>query len=205
MDALAQFFKNLALSFIPLFVAVDAIGNLPFILSLTKEQNASERRRAIGYAMFTALVLGLGFLAIGRATLVVLGLQPADFLVAGGLILFVLTIRHFTTGKLVELQGTESTKDLIGVVPIGTPLVVGPAVLATLLLLTPQYGVLIVLLALVLNLIFAWVIFSQANRIVRILREPGLRAVSQIASLLLGVIAVMMVRKGLLELIAGIK
>ena len=91
---------------------------------------------------------------------------------------------------------------MVGVVPIGTPLVVGPAVLATLLLLTPQYGIPTVLLALVLNLVFAWVVFSQASRIVRVLREPGLKAVSQIASLLLGVIAVMMVRKGLVELIA---
>jgi small neutral amino acid transporter SnatA (MarC family) len=52
-----------------------------------------------------------------------------------------------------------------------------------------------------LNLAFAWLVFSQASRIARVLREPGLRAVSQVASLLLGVIAVMMVRRGVLELI----
>ena len=201
MDAFIQFLRNLGLSFIPLFVAVDAIGNLPFILTLTQEDDTAERRRVIRYAMITALALGVGFLAIGRTLLVLLGLQPSDFLVAGGLILFVLTIRHFTTGKLVELQG-DGNKEMVGVVPIGTPLVVGPAVLATLLLLTPQYGIPTVLLALVLNLVFAWVVFSQASRIVRVLREPGLKAVSQIASLLLGVIAVMMVRKGLVELIA---
>jgi multiple antibiotic resistance protein len=201
MDAFVQFLRNLGLSFIPLFVAVDAIGNLPFILSLTQEDDTAERRRVIRYAMLTALALGLGFLAIGRGTLVLLGLQPSDFLVAGGLILFVLTIRHFTTGKLVELQRSNN-KEMVGVVPIGTPLVVGPAVLATLLLLTPQYGVPTVVLAFVLNIVFAWLVFSQASRIARIMREPGLRAVSQIASLLLGVIAVMMVRKGLVELIA---
>lgn len=205
MDAFALFLKNLALCFIPLFVAVDAIGNLPFVLSLTQDEDAAERKNIIRYAMLTALGLGLGFLAIGRGLLVVLGLQPADFLVAGGLILFVLTIRHFTTGKLVELQGNEKTKEIIGVVPIGTPLVVGPAVLATLLLLTSQYGIPTVLLAFVLNLVAAWIIFSQASRIARVMREPGLRAVSQIASLLLGVIAVMMVRKGVVELIAGMK
>ncbi|MDO8715888.1 MAG: MarC family protein [Dehalococcoidales bacterium] len=189
------------MSFIPLFVAVDAIGNLPFILSLTQGENTAERGRVIRYAMLTALALGLGFLAIGRGMLVVLGLKPADFLVAGGLILFVLTIRHFTTGKLVELQGT-SGKEIIGVVPIGTPLVVGPAVLTTLLLLTPEYGIPVVSLAFVLNLGFAGLIFTQADRIARFMREPGLRAVSQIASLLLAVIAVMMVRKGLVELLS---
>jgi multiple antibiotic resistance protein len=201
MDALLQFLRNLGLSFVPLFVAVDALGNLPFILTLTQGDDTAERRRVIRYAMLTALALGLGFLAIGRTILVLLGLQSSDFLIAGGLILFVLTIRHFTTGKLVELQGSGS-KEMVGVVPIGTPLVVGPAVLATLLLLTPQYGLPTVLLALVLNLVFAWMVFSQGSRIARIMHEPGLKAVSQIASLLLGVIAVMMVRKGLVELIA---
>ncbi len=203
MDVILQFLKNFSLSFIPLFVAVDAIGTLPFILSLTQGEDAVERQRVISYAMITALGLGVGFLVIGRIALTLLGLQPADFLVAGGIILFVLTIRHFTTGKLVELQPGTSTKEIIGVVPIGTPLVVGPAVLATLLLLTPQYGIPTVLLAFVLNLSFAWLVFSQANRIARFMREPGLRAVSQIASLLLGVIAVMMVRKGIVDLIAA--
>jgi multiple antibiotic resistance protein len=201
MDALIQFLLNIGLSFVPLFVAVDAIGNLPFILTLTQGEDTAERRRVIRYAMLTALALGLGFLAIGRGTLVLLGLQPSDFLIAGGLILFVLTIRHFTTGKLVELQ-SSSNKEMVGVVPIGTPLVVGPAVLATLLLLIPEYGIPAVLTAFVLNLVVAWGVFAQANLIARVMREPGLKAVSQIASLLLGVIAVMMVRKGLVELIA---
>lgn len=201
MNVISEFLRDLGLSFIPLFVAVDAIGNLPFVLSLTQGEDTAERRRVIRYAMLTALALGLGFLAIGRGMLVVLGLKPADFLVAGGLILFVLTIRHFTTGKLVELQG-GSGKEIIGVVPIGTPLVVGPAVLTTLLLLTPEYGIPVVLVAFVLNLIFAWLVFTQAERIARFMREPGLRAVSQIASLLLAVIAVMMVRKGLVELLS---
>lgn len=202
MNAISEFLRDLGLSFIPLFVAVDAIGNLPFILTLTQGENTAERRRVIRYAMLTALALGLGFLAIGRGLLVVLGLTPADFLVAGGLILFVLTIRHFTTGKLVELQRGSGAKEMIGVVPIGTPLVVGPAVLTTLLLLTPEYGIPTVLLAFVLNLVFAWLVFTQADRIARFMREPGLRAVSQIASLLLAVIAVMMVRKGLVELLS---
>ena len=200
MNAISEFLRDLGLSFIPLFVAVDAIGNLPFILTLTQGENTAERRHVIRYAMLTALALGLGFLAIGRGVLVVLGLTPADFLVAGGLILFVLTIRHFTTGKLVALHGSGA-KEMIGVVPIGTPLVVGPAVLTTLLLLTPEYGIPTVLLAFVLNLAFAWLVFTQADGIARFMREPGLRAVSQIASLLLAVIAVMMVRKGLMELL----
>ncbi len=201
MSAIVEFFRPLGLSFIPLFVAVDAIGVLPFILALTQDTRPSERPRIIRYAMLTALVLGLGFIGIGRGIFLILGIEEADFLVAGGLILLILSIRHLTTGKLVELQASAS-KGMVGVVPIGTPLVVGPAVLTTLLVLTQQYPLSAVLLAFVLNLALAWGVFSQANRVARLLREQGLRAASQIASLLLATIAVMMIRKGVIEVLA---
>jgi multiple antibiotic resistance protein len=160
--------------------------------------NPAERPRTIRYAMFTGFVLGLVFVGIGKGIFFVLGIAIGDFLVAGGLVLLVLAIRHLITGKLVELQ-TSVSKEMIGVVPIGTPLVVGPAVLTTLLLLTQQYSVLAVVLSFLLNLAFAWLVFAQANRVARLLREQGLRASSQIASLLLAAIAVMMIRKGLIE------
>ncbi len=193
-----NFIKDVGLSFIPLFIAVDAIGLLPFILSLTQDMNPAERPRTIRYAMLTAFALGLVFVGIGKGIFFVLGIAIGDFLVAGGLVLLVLAIRHLITGKLVELQPSVS-KEMVGVVPIGTPLVVGPAVLTTLLLLTQQYSVLAVVLSFLLNLAFAWLVFAQANRVARLLREQGLRASSQIASLLLAAIAVMMIRKGLTE------
>lgn len=200
MSAVTDFLRDFALSFIPLFIAVDAIGVLPFILALTREQTAAERTRVLRYAMFTAFALGLGFIVVGRAIFLILGVEVADFLVAGGIVLFVLSVRHFTTGKIVELQ-PSAAKEIIGVVPIGTPLVVGPAVLTTLLLLTQQYAFFAVLLAFLLNLAVGWIVFSQAGNIARFMREPGLRATSQIASLLLAVIAVMMVRRGLMQIL----
>lgn len=203
MDVILGFLRDFGLSFIPLFIAVDAVGSLPFILSLTRDEAPTERQRIIRYAMLTAFALGLGFIAIGRGILFVLGIEVADFLVGGGLVLFILTIRHIITGRLVELQ-PGGNKEILGVVPIGTPLVVGPAVLTTLLLLTQQYPIISVLLAFILNLVVAWIVFAQADRIARFLREPGLRATSQIASLLLAVIAVMMVRKGIVEIFGGL-
>lgn len=200
MDVLLRFLRDFGLSFIPLFIAVDAVGSLPFILSLTRDEEPAERQKVIRYAMLTAFGLGLGFIAIGRGILFVLGIEVSDFLVAGGLVLFILTMRHFITGRLVEFQ-PGGPKEMLGVVPIGTPLVVGPAVLTTLLLLTQQYPLIPVLLAFTLNLTVAWIVFAQANRVARFLREPGMRATSQIASLFLAVIAVMMVRKGVVEIL----
>ncbi|HEX73708.1 MAG TPA: MarC family protein [Dehalococcoidia bacterium] len=200
IESILTFFKDVGVSFIPLFIAIDAIGILPFILSLTQDMNPAERPRTIRYAMLTAFALGLVFIGIGKGIFFVLGIAIGDFLVAGGLILLVLAIRHLITGKFIELQPSVS-KEMIGVVPIGTPLVVGPAVLTTLLLLTQQYSLGAVILSFVLNLVFAWLVFSQANRVVRLLREQGLRASSQIASLLLAAIAVMMIRQGLTEIL----
>jgi len=201
MSAVVDFLRDLGLSLIPLFVAMDAIGNLPFVLSLTQDMNPAERRKTIRFAILTAFILGLGFVAIGKGVFILLGIEIADFLVAGGLILLVLSIRHLTTGRVVEAQ-TGVSKGMVGVVPIGTPLVVGPAVLATLLLLIEQYPLPVVLVSFALNVAFAWVVFAQASRVARLLREQGLRAASQIASLLLTAIAVMMIRKGVLEILA---
>ena len=200
INAIFDFIKDIGLSFIPLLIAIDALGILPFILSLTQDITPAERPRIIRYAMLTAFALGLGFIGIGKGIFFVLGITISDFLVAGGLILLVLAIRHLMTGKLVELQPSVS-KEMIGVVPIGTPLIVGPAVLTTLLLLTQQYSLPVVVLSFALNLLLAWLVFAQANRVVRLLREQGLRASSQIASLLLAAIAVMMIRKGLTEIL----
>jgi len=200
MSEVLIFLKELGITFISLFVAVDAIGVLPFILLLTQDMNPGERPRVILYAMITAFALGLGFIAMGKGIFFVLGIEIADFLVAGGLILLILSIRHLMTGKIVELQA-GTTRGMVGVVPIGTPLVVGPAVLTTLLLLIDQYRLPIVLVSFMLNLAFAWLVFAQANRVARLLREQGLRASSQIASLLLAAIAVMMIRKGIIGIL----
>lgn len=200
ISAVLVFLKDAGLSFIPLFVAIDAVGILPFILTMTQDMSPIERPRVIRYAMLTAFALCLIFIAIGKAVFFLLNIEIADFLIAGGAILLVLSIRHLTTGKMVELQPFIS-KNMIGVVPIGTPLVVGPAVLTTLLLLSEQFLLPAVMTSLVANLAFAWLVFAQANRVARWLREPGLRASSQIASLFLAAIAVMMIRRGIVEII----
>jgi multiple antibiotic resistance protein len=84
---------------------------------------------------------------------------------------------------------------------LGTPLVVGPAVLATLLLLIGQYRIPIVLSSFILNLAIQWVLFKQADRIVNFLGRTGANAVSKIVMLLLAAIAVKMIREGVLTIL----
>lgn len=195
-----EIIEDLGLTFIPLFVAIDPIGILPFIISLTADMTPSQRLKTLRQSMIAALALGLVFIGIGKSVFFLLNIRMADFLVAGGIILLVLAVRHLMTGKLVEFQPSLGEK-AIAVVPIGTPLVVGPAALTALFLLTDQFPLWIVAVSFILNLLLAWLFFSQANRMVRILKREGVGAVSQISSLLLAAIAVMMIRQGFADVL----
>jgi multiple antibiotic resistance protein len=197
MSNVADFFKELGLSFIPLFVAIDAIGNLPIVLALTKDEEPSQRTKTLYYAVLTASGLGLGFLALGTLIFRALGISSSDFLIAGGVILLTLSIKEIVTGKLLEPSPGEK---MLGVVPIGTPLVAGPAALTTILVLTGEYHIAAVILAFIFNILIVWLVFTQANRIARFLGTGGLLAAAKIASLLLAAIAVRMIRQGIFEI-----
>ena len=144
-------------------------------------------------AVITAAIVGLVFLFFGQFILSVLNIKVGSFAIAGGLILLVLSIKYMTTGQAVELIKEE----MVAVVPIGTPLTVGPAAITTLLLLASQFPLYIVLVAFVLNLLVVWVVFMLSNWIVRFMGQGGLKAVSKVFSLLLAAIAVSMIIRGL--------
>ncbi|KPJ51629.1 MAG: hypothetical protein AMJ37_04490 [Dehalococcoidia bacterium DG_18] len=199
---MVDFFRDLLLSFIPLLIAMDAVGTLPILLGLSETMTAKQRTRMVRLAMITALGLGLGFIALGKIVFLLLGIEVADFLVAGGLILFILAARELLTERMAG-RG-EVDKEMIGVVPLGIPLIVGPAVLTPLLLLIDLYFTGAVVLSFIINLAIAWLIFSQGNRIANILGRSGLRAASKIAMLLLAAIAVMMIREGVTEILTAL-
>jgi multiple antibiotic resistance protein len=200
MENVLQILQEFGLTFVPLFVAMDAIGVLPILVPLTQDMKPKERNRTVRLAVITALGLALGFVAIGKGIFLFLGIEVSDFLVAGGLILFLLAAKELITGKMFEGQASVGT-DTLGVVPIGTPLVVGPAVLTTLLILTDQYSVLMVIFSFIANLAIAWALLSQANRVMAFLGQGGVKATSKVVSLFLAAIAIKMIRQGVMEVL----
>lgn len=198
---MVNIFRELALTFVPLFVAMDPVGNLPVFLALTQEGTATHRKKTANLATLTAFGVGLLFVALGKAIFSLLGIEVTDFLMAGGIILLILAVRYLITGKAVEI-GDVSASETIGVVPLGTPLIVGPAVLAGLLLLMGQHHIAIVLSSFILNLVIQWVLFRQATRIVDFLGQTGVSAISKVIMLLLAAIAVKMIREGILTILA---
>ncbi len=189
--------KNILLALIPVFIAVDAIGLTPIFISYTFGLAKEEKKKIILQSMVTAGALTISFIFIGKWIFNILGLKIGDFMVAGGILLFCIAI--------LEIVGPEkkdkiSQKD-IGVVPLGTPLIAGPAVLTTSLIIIEEYGLIATLLSVVMNILITGGIFSISSIIQKILGENGTRALSKITNILLAAIAVMMVRRGLISLL----
>ena len=185
--------QSFILTFVPLFICIDALGILPFVISMSEGTSKQEYRRMIHVATITATIVGLVFLFFGQFILRVMNISVGSFAIAGGLILLVLSIKHMTTGRMIELIREE----MVAVVPIGTPLTVGPATITTLLLLATQFPLYMVLASFALNMLIAWAIFIAGGQVAHFFGQGGLKAVSKVFSLLLAAIAVSMIINGL--------
>ncbi|MDD5082417.1 MAG: MarC family protein [Dehalococcoidales bacterium] len=193
MGTMQNWLESLVLTFVPLLIVIDALGNLPFVVSLSEGMSPHERGKMINTATITATIVGLIFLFFGQFVLNVMDISVGAFAIAGGLILLILSIRYVLTGHIVEMIKEE----MVAVVPIGTPLTVGPATITTLLLLATQFPLYVVLISFILNMLVVWTSLKLSNRIVGFLGKGGLKAVSKVFSLLLAAIAVSMIFRGL--------
>jgi multiple antibiotic resistance protein len=190
--------KNILLALIPVFVAVDAIGVLPIFVSLTERLEQRERSKIIFQSVLTALCLAVAFVLLGKLVFRLLNITVSDFMVAGGAILFCLAIVDILNPvKKRRIPGSE-----LGAVPLGTPLIVGPAVLTTSMIVISHYGLTATLISVVVNVLFAGLVFKSSDVLIRMLGDSGSKALSKIMSLLLAAIAVMMIRRGIFNIIA---
>jgi len=177
----------------PLLIAIDPLSKPPFLLALTEELSTHQRNKIIHIAIVTAALVGLAFLFFGQFVLRIMGISVGAFAISGGAILFVLSINYITTGRMVE----TSKQEMIAIVPIGTPLIAGPATITTLLVLQNEFPLNIVLLSFAINLLIGWVILLSGSRLIKVLGEGGFKAISQVFNLLLAAIAVTMILRGL--------
>jgi multiple antibiotic resistance protein len=191
--------RRFLLAFIPLFVAVDIVGLLPLYLGISRELDDPERRRLVAEASLTGATAGIGFLLAGDAVLYFLGVTVGDFQIAGGLVLLVLAIYDLLHPELPHRQ----IGPRLGVVPLGIPMIVGPAVLTTLLTVARTQGYPMTLVAFALNLLIVWAALTWASRIAGVLGDAGARAVAKVMSLVLAAIGVTFVRRGVLAAIGA--
>ena len=188
---------TLVLTFIPIFVAIEPFSNVTNFIALTQGFTKKQRSNVARVSIITASLAVTAFLFVGKGVFVTLGISVSDFLVAGGVLLLVLAI--------LLMLGFERIghwpKEEVGVVPLGTPLIAGPAVLTTVLILLDAHGILPTMLSLLLNMALMGWMFAKADLIVQKLGVGGTRAVSRIIGLLLAAIAVMMMRRGIVQIV----
>jgi len=180
-------------AFIPLFVAIDPIGLAAIFLGLGQGVAPERRQKIARQATITGGAVALLFLFLGTTIFRALGISVNDFQIAGGLILFILAARDL----IQSAAEPEKLPPDFGVVPLGMPLIAGPALITTLLVLSETIAVRFVLAALVANLVLVVLAFAYSDRLGRLVGATGMRAISKIISMLLAAIAVSLIRQGL--------
>jgi len=142
------------------------------------------------------LVGAILFMFIGKGVLRFIGITIYDFQVAGGTLLFILSVRLLLPGAKKEIAFSGKGSD-IGVFPLGTPLITGPAVLTTTLMMRDSFGIVPTFVSLVLNMLICWITLAKSDLIIKLIGTGGTRAISKIMYILLAAIGVMMVRLGI--------
>src|SRR6266699_1501793 len=137
--------EKFLLAFIPIFVAIDPIGLVAVFIGLGTSASREDRKRQAFLGIFTALCVSVGFIFLGKIVFTALGITVADFQVAGGLILLGLAGRELLN---VAPASREATDDF-GIVPLGMPLIAGPALLTALLILVDTVGLIFTLFSMV--------------------------------------------------------
>jgi len=190
--------------FLSLFVAMNAIGVLPLFIGMTEGMTVKHRRSLVRRAIATAFAIALVIVLAGRVIFDTLGITVNDLRIGGGLILLVLSITDLLfsnlTRKTQSNSGADAMEDL-GVVPLGTPLTVGPAAITTILVLQEGYGYLPTVVALIANLIVSFTLFFFGPAVISYIGAGASRAIGKVASLFLAAIAIAMIRTGVVGIV----
>ncbi len=189
--------KDVLYAFIPIFVAIDIFAIIPVFVSMTEGMPDKKKLVIERESVITALAVGLTFIAVGEGIFRILSITENDFKIAGGLILLIFAV--------LDLMGYSKIREQtgkLGVVPLGVPLIVGPAVLTTILVLVDHYGIVPTIISFIINLVIVWLSFRASSKILTIFGRGGIMAISKIMALLLASIAIMLIRVGVQNIVA---
>ncbi|MGY0218578.1 YhgN family NAAT transporter [Endozoicomonadaceae bacterium StTr2] len=181
-----------------LFLIMDPLGNTPIFLSILKNVPPERRRKVLIRELLIALGILFIFLFAGQQLLDSLNLRQETVSISGGIILFLIAIRLIFPPERGSLMGDTPDGEPM-IVPLATPLIVGPSVLAALILLSNQHPN--EYPALMAAVLLAWggvaVILLLSNRLYKLIGERGLFAMERLMGMLLIMIAVQMLLDGL--------
>ncbi|HET9227128.1 MAG TPA: MarC family protein [Thermoanaerobaculia bacterium] len=196
-------------SFLPLFVAINALGVIPIYLAVTENMTPAQRRRLTLQAVITASLVAVLVLFAGQLVFSLLGITVNDLRVGGGLILLVLSISNLIFGDFRRRDPRQEAEDeeegaSVGVVPLGIPLIIGPAAITSVLVSREAYGYLPTLTSLALNMVIVLLVLAFSPFLGKILGNAVSRAVGKVSSLFLAAISVALIRAGIVGMIQAL-
>jgi len=181
---------------IQLFAIINPVGAIPVFLSFTSRLENNERQKIVNTTTTIVVALLFVFSLFGPLILEALNVSVASFKIGGGVLLLVLAIDNMLTGltrsKSVEL-------DELAVVPLATPLLVGPGTMTTLIVLSGTHAIINVLVGAVIAAAGVYLTLRFSPLLISLLGKNGIRTVSRIMSVILAAVAAQMIHSALYE------
>lgn len=187
-------FSELSRAFITLFAIIDITGSIPLILSLkSKGIDINPIRTSC-----VALGMMIMFLFLGERIMHLFNVDIQSFAVAGSFVLFIMALEMILD---IEIFRNNGPKNMGGIVPIAFPLVAGPGSLTAMIALRAEFASINILMALILNLVFVFLVLRSTGRIEKLLGKGGIYILRKFFGIILLAIAVKLFTSNLQYLI----
>jgi multiple antibiotic resistance protein len=192
------FTDDLLKSVVSLFVVVNPIGKVPLLITLTQKMEKQNKKLVSKNAIITTAVLLTVFAVAGIQLLSIFGISIFSFMIAGGVLLFIISIEFLTHGEWRH-SGSSISGDS-GIVPLAFPLLAGPGAITAVIISLQTYGWMVSIISIVIVVILTYLIFHLQNPISRILGRRGSVVTTRVFAIFLAAIAVQYIVEGLRQL-----
>ena len=190
-------FKEIFTATMVLFAVIDVIGNVPIIIDLRSKVGKLQSEKA----SIIAGVIMIAFLFLGQSILNLIGIDVNSFAVAGSLILFFLALEMILGITLYKEDETNAVT--ASVFPLAFPLIAGPGSLTTILSLRAEYSAINIAIAIVLNMIFMYIVLKTSEKIERFIGENGINIIRKVFGVILLAISVKLFTTNIMGLFAN--
>ncbi|MFZ0036336.1 MAG: MarC family protein [Candidatus Acidiferrales bacterium] len=208
-SSIRESFEFALLTFTSVFFLVDPFAVIPQFLVITADSELAERRHIAKRAGWTCAFILAGFAVAGSLVFRMFGITLPAFKIAGGIILMQigmdnLRAKRSTTKETPEEAAEGASKADAGIIPLGIPMLAGPAAISTVMVLigesTAWWQHLVVYAAIVVSSLVSYWILSGADRVRKYLGETGIRILMRLMGLILVAIAVQFIVNGASDL-----
>ncbi len=190
--------EELLTAILMLFVVLDAPGNAPLFYFFTSHLDPSDRVKIIRKSVMVAFLILLFFALVGDLVLKYFNITVDDFRIAGGTVLFIYAV----LGLLGKTPAEEVKGEELAVVPLATPLLAGPGAITAVIYLKYTLGLVIVLVAIIVNMIIAWLMLENGEKLLSMMGRSGSLVLSKIFAILLAAYSIAIIREGIMSWIS---